>query len=217
MNLLSIYKKYNPSFVEVILEGLGRIYDINLESNNFNYLRSSGYSLKYLKFISPGTTNKDLQKLISIINGLDGNQYLIIYLPFKMKKLEPSSEEDAFDELIEGFSYKIREEIIKKKNVIENQMGKYDSYNAYPLFFNDKSSLKEFLLSKEEEIEHYFIGNVLLFPINMNWFMHFDYDLGAIHFAYKNYVMDKIKNNRELKNLTFSDDEIDQLIIEANE
>ena len=217
MRLLNIYKEYNPSFVEVILEKVKDIYDLDLESNNYNYLRSSEFRLKYLKFISPGSTKRDLQKLISIIDDLNGSQYLITYLPFKIKKLEPASKEKEFDKLIEGFNYDIKEELIKKRDSIESKMGEHDPFNHYPLLFKDKASLKKIILSDEEEIELYFIGNVLLFPISMEWFMHFDYDLGAIHFTYKNDVVDKIKSSSELKELTYTNDRISQLIIEANE
>ncbi|NAS12899.1 hypothetical protein [Poritiphilus flavus] len=215
MSVLKKYRKYNTSFVEVILERLNNLYDVELKSDDFIYLKDSDYALKYLKYSAP--ENGNIQRLIEIFQLFEESKFLIVSLPLRTRNLEPSSKEDSFDELVEGFDVDIKPEIIENRKTIEHQMGEHDPFNSYPLLIEDKGSLKSFFLDKEEEIEHFFIGNVLLVPIDMQWLMHFDYDLGAIHFAYTNDIIDKIESNIELKKLIYSADEISQLIIEANQ
>ncbi|QAA81956.1 hypothetical protein EI546_09620 [Aequorivita sp. H23M31] len=212
--MLDEYKEYDLSFIEVILENLKRKVDIKLESDDFNYMKDKSYTTDYIKYIVPGGV--DIEKLITILKLLNEKPYLLLQLPLDKTTLEYTSKGEGFNELVEKLDrYTASEMVDNKSFFIKKMINKENS--SFPLLFKSDNSLKDFFTKKSEEIEHYFISNVLLFPINMSWFMYFDYDLGAIHFTYKNDVMDKIKNNRELKNLTFSDDEIDQLIVEANE
>lgn len=215
MYMFNNYKKYNTSFIEVILERLNQIYDLDLNADNFNYIKSNSYKLEYLKYIAPG--NFEIEKLITIIKSFEESQFLIIYLPYKIQSLKPILSDNAWDEFIQNFNFSIREEFKLSKKEMEKQMGEPDPFNNYPLLFKDKFFLVNFLLSEEEEIEHFFMNNILLFPINMVWFMHFDYDLGAIHFAYKNEVFENIQNQKGLNSLIYSRDQVNQLIIEAKE
>ncbi len=215
MSILNKYRNYDTSFVEVVFQRLREIYDIKLKNNQFKYAKLSDYQTDYLKYIAPGSAN--VNKLTSIFDTFDESRYLLTYLPYNIEVLEPSSENQAFEEMIEGFDSDVKEELISKKNIIENQMGSHNSYNDYPLLINDNSNLKEFLLSTEEEIIHYFFGSILLFPTHLDWLMHFDYDLGAIHFIHKKGIFEKFKMRKELGELKYTHAEINQLIIETDE
>lgn len=213
--MFNTYKKYNTSFIEVILERLKQVYDIELKSDDLNYIKDETYKRDYLKYSVPGSDS--IEKLIAVFEILEGQQFLLTYLPLNKIVLTPSSKDGAFDELVEGLNFDTKKEIIENKDYFIKQMGKHDPYNDFPLLFKNKTQLIEFFLMKDEEIAHYFIGNTLLFPINMNWFMHFDYDLYAIHFAYKNNVLEDIERNIEFKGLVYSANEVEQLINDAND
>jgi hypothetical protein len=215
MSVLKKYREYDESFVEVVLDGLKNFYDVEMKSNDFNYVKDSNYALEYLKYSAP--ENGDIDKLVEIFQLFHECKFLIISLPLRIRSLEPSSREDSFDELVEGFDVDIKPEIIRNRRTIMNQMDKHNPFNNYPLLIKDKVSLENFFLDKDEEIQHFFIGDVLLFPINMDWFMHFDYDLGAIHFASKNHIIEEIKNGIDLDEISYSTDEVNQLISEAKE
>lgn len=212
--MLDEYRKYDLSLIEVILDNLEREVDIKLESNDFNYIKGKSYTTSYIKYIVPGS--EDIEKLITILKLLNGKPYLLVQLPLDKTTLDYTSKEDRFNELIEKLDCDTAAEFMGNEDFFKSRMINYEG-SSFPLLLKSNNSLEDFFTKESEEIEHYFISNVLLFPINMRWFMLFDYDLGAIHFADKNDVIDKIHNNRELKNLIYSDDEIDQLIIEANE
>jgi len=212
--MLEKYKEYDLSLIEVILENLKQKVDIGLESDDFNYVKDKLYKTDYLKYIVPGSV--DIEKLSIILKLLNEEQYLLLQLPLDKTVLECSSKEDIFNKLVEYLDCDSASELVNNESFYMERMIT-DGSNNFPLLFKNDDSLDKFFTKNSEEIEHYFIGNVLLFPINMNWFMHFDYDLGAIHFTYKNNIIEKIKSNIELKKLIHSANEINQLIIEANE
>ncbi len=212
--MLNEYRKYDLSFIEVILENLIEKVDIRLESNDFNYIKDKTYTTDYIKYIVPGSM--DIEELLSILKHLKEEQYLLLQLPLDRTSLEHTSKKDAFNELVDSLDCDTATELVNNESYYIDRMIDDDN-SHFPLLFKSEDLLESFFAEKSEEVEHYFIGNVLLFPISMNWFMHFDYDLGAIHLTYKNDVVDKIKSSIELKNLTYSDDKISQLIIEANE
>ena len=213
--MLNEYRKYDLSFIEVILENLREKVNIKLESNDFNYIKDKTYTTDYIKYIVPGSM--DVEKLVSVLKHLkEEERYLLLQLPLDRTSLEHTSKKDAFNELVDSLDCDTASELVNNESFYIDRMVN-DGNSSFPLLFKSEDLLESFFAEKSEEIEHYFIGNVLLFPTSMNWFMHFDYDLGAIHFTYKNDVIDKIKSSTELKNLTYSDDKINQLIIEANE
>ncbi len=212
---LNEYRKYNTSLVEVVLERLKSLYDVELESHDFDYIKSSEYTLTYLKYVAPG--NGDIDVLLDILNLFNENKYLIVNLPLAHLELNTASKEDSFDEILEKFDVDVKEEVLKNKETPISQMSDHDPYNNYPLLIENMHLLTRFFSEDSEEIEHYFIGDVLLFPIDMNWFLHFDYDLGAIHFASKNHILEEIRNGIDLDKITYSVDEVNQLISEAME
>lgn len=210
MNTLDKYRKYNTSFIEVIIDKLKHIYDISLISDNHFHVKNTNYKVSYLRYMAPVT--EQLENLISIFEILEGSRFLLLSLPYEIELLSPQSKNQAFDGFVGKLHIDIQPEILKKTNFYKSRMEKHDPYNHYPIYLEGKSTLKSFFLSSEEDIVNSFIGNTLLFSLNMEWLMHFDYDLGAIHFIYKDNAIQKIIENDVLRELIFTDKEMDDLI-----
>lgn len=212
--MLEDYRKYNFSVIEVILENLCSIYDVKLESKKFNYIKNNTYKTDYIKYIVPGSN--EIEKLLLILDHLKEESYLLLHLPLDEIKLDKSSMEDAFNKLLDSLNPEIASEVLENKKFYKEKMI-HNEHDFLPLLFKNKDLLDRFFEKNGTEIENYFIGNVLLFPLSFNWFIHFDYDLEAIHFTYKNQLFELIKSIPILNSLTYSNDEINDLIIEANE
>lgn len=207
------YRQYNISFIEVILHRLTQLFDVELTDNSFKYSKKIDFITKYLKYIVPG--KKDISKLIELFELFDQDQFLLLALPINNFKLDVSTTESSQKNILDSLDSNIRKEIKYNNNNFIDNMVNHDSLNDFPLLFNNRNSLITFFEKKDEELEQYFIGNLLLFPIRMDWFLLFDYDLFAIHFCYNENV-EKEKYFTKISELIHTKKDIQQLIKEAN-
>lgn len=209
------YKKYSDSFLEVVLKEVDRRIDLKLNSSDFNYVRDESYGTYYFKYMVPG--NGDINKLISLLKVLkgEGDRYMLLPLPWNETFQKYKTKEESLDELINEFDQIISDEIIENRGAYLAKMKVSNTNDSLPLFFERFLELDAFLNLASDDVEHYFIGTLLLFPLNLEWFMIFDYDLFAIHFIVGDECFSRLREDFKSNEFMYSKTQVEQLIKDA--
>lgn len=208
------YRDYNIAFIEVILERIKHKVDVDLNAANYDYFLDKSYKTVYMKYCMPGNAECDI--LVKVFNSFKNDQYLLLPLPFCTSDLKTIKDEDAFNFLIENLHPDIALNIIEDKKYYMEKMGS-DHENCFPLLFENNSTLMDFFSFGGEEKDLYFIGNILLVPLSMDWFMLFDYDLEVTHFSFGPTMKKLAGSNEYMIKLIYSDREKQKLFDQGNQ
>ena len=158
MDRLNKYRKYDKVYMDVLMEGISNVFDIRLEDHKNDYLKSEDYCLKYLKyFLLYDNFPKEVREFIDQID--NSESFVFLFLPSDLEGIKEIDIEGSLNELEIQFG-KEAKELTK-----ENLMLPINYKVGWPLFFNNKTCLLEFLELKEEDRDHSFSLPVIIFPI----------------------------------------------------
>ena len=212
--LLNRYRQYDIFFIRSILDQLKVKIDVTLSNDFFHYAKLKSFQVSYLEFMAPGSNKQP--ELMQFLDLLKGEQFLLLPLPLDTESFESISKEDALNELMEELDPKSKSDIKRNFDFFLEKLN-VEEKGTFPLLFENKKNLKEFLGSENEDVEHYFIGCNLLFPVEMDWFLIFDYDIYVTHFIYQGDQYKDIRHNEKVAHLRYSLDEVNAIIAEYHD
>lgn len=174
---LNKYRKYNLSYIEVIIENLNNVFDIKLEEENMNFLKDSSYSLKFFKyFFLYDNFPIEIRRFLDVV---EDEQFVFTNLPMEKDDLKPMTQKGVLDWIESQLGFEARK-------LTENNMDSFNSLESLPLLFSDAQDLLAFLDLPEEERGNCFSMPAIIFPVSLKWFWFFDYDyLNVVYFAFK--------------------------------
>lgn len=200
---LNKYRKYNLSYIEVIIENLNNIFDITLEEKDMSFLKDSSYSLKFFKyFFLYDNFPIEIRRFLDIV---EDEQFVFTNLPMEKDDLKPMTQKGVLDWIESQLGFEARK-------LTENNMDSFNSLEDFPLLFSDVQDLLAFLDLPEKERGNCFSMPAVIFPVSMKWFWFFDYDyLNVVHFAYKKDLTPIIEILFLESNLVYNEEEIQDI------
>lgn len=199
---LNKFRKYDLSYVEVLIENLNNVFDIKLEEDKTNFLKDSSYTLKFFKyfFLYDNFPNV-IRKFLNVI---EKEEFIFTNLPLEKDDLKPMTRENVLDWIESQLGYEARcisEDNIKPKG--------FNTLEGFPLLFDNVQNLLEFLNLSEEERGNCFSMPAIIFPTSLNWFWFFDYDyLNVVYFAFKESLIPIINRLFLESDIEYSEEEI---------
>lgn len=198
--MLNRYKKYDRSFMEVILEVAGQKVDFTMESPVFEYLIDHSYALHYLHHPSPNSTEMDrLLTLLEPVTAPD-DTLILVKLPIPGPLLDIHSPVEQYNKLVNTMYPDIA---TRRRNDVPYYLNTfaYDPFSNYPLLFANFAELNQFLMSDDESVRLLLFSHLLLLPTKMDWLVWFDDYMLMLHLMAKPALMEVLKTDANFERL----------------
>ena len=191
--MLNSYRKYDSSFMEVILEVVSQKIDLTLESLVADYFIDKNYAVDYLT--SPYPNTEEMVSLLAILKGITtaDDKLILVILPLEGPTLNIQAPREQFRRHVSTMFPDAAARITDNEYYM-NEF-RYDPFGKLPLLFANIAELRGFLMSDDKNVFSLLVlSDVLLLPTKMDWLLLFNFNFNMLELMTKPNLQEHLKN-----------------------